>query len=171
MKTICRDGDYKVSASWEPLKVTFLVLFCSPSLPDPICPSVMPLWCYLMTPQSPPNLRSFMGAARVRSSPAPVKCPWGHESMRKDHNAESQQSVEMEQVCGWEQSCLLALREAWKHKAPSVLPNKGTWSGQQRKQLATLSMTAEVRQMVKLKWTSCWSDTKGIVSCLHVHFP
>lgn len=45
--------------------------------------------------------------------------------MGKDHNAESQQPVEMEQVCGWEQSCLLALREAWKYKAPSSPSKQG----------------------------------------------
>lgn len=62
-------GVCKVSASCQPLKVTLLVLFCSPSLPDLLCP-----WCFLMTPQSPTNFRNLLKAVRVRSSPASAKC-------------------------------------------------------------------------------------------------
>lgn len=50
IKTIWKNGDCKVSASWRPLKVTLLVLFCSHCFPDLICPSVMDLWSCPMTP-------------------------------------------------------------------------------------------------------------------------
>lgn len=117
IKTVCRDGVCKVSASCQSQKVTLLVRFCYPSLPHltfslPLC-----LWCCLRTPQSPKNLRSLVKAVRVRCSPA--KC----KSMRKDvhgedQNAEPQQPAGMEQVCGLEQSDLMALRETWKYQVP-----------------------------------------------------
>lgn len=169
IRTICRYGDWKVSASWQPLKVTLLGLFCSPSLPDLICPSVVCLWCCLMTTQSPSNLRSLVEAARVRSSPAPVKCK---KSMRWDYKAESQQPLEMEQVYGWEQSCLLALTEAWKYKTPSRPSKQGNLKCSTEETTDHIindswsQMIAEVVSMLEWYQRNC-----KIQSFLYLHFP
>jgi len=98
---ICRDGVCKVSASQQPLKVTLLVLFCSPSLPELTFSLLLCPWCCLIKPKSPASLRSLVKAVSMGSSPAAAKC---EKSVRKDadgedHNAESQQPVGKEQVC------------------------------------------------------------------------